>query len=310
MSHGLSGIRGLLCAALLSAAGCSEGALVTLGEQRESVETETVFGNIRKLWLADSDQRDENPTLTDDMLEIFFERDDGANGIWHARRESINVDFPDPQPLASWGADGSYSSPAISFDGKTLWVAWKADDAENDATTDIHFATRIDGDVMFTEPQEAVGEGNWNTEWDERPRPLGDQGRVMPFSRRVDTDDAGQIWQTWFARRNQAGSFEAPQILEGVEAEDVGIVDGFLSQDGLIFMYKREAGGADLYWTQRWSTDEPFPRGTEVIGVNTDKDERDPWLSSDRRTLYFASNREDNKFHIYQAELVTRPVSD
>lgn len=311
----LGKLERLSCAALLATAACSDGALVTLGEQREPVETETVFGNIRQVSFADPGIRDENPTLTDTMLEIFFEspdREEGADGhhIWYASRESSVAEFGEPRPLESFGGEGSYSSPAITLDGQTLWLAWKAEDSENDATTDLFWTARQAGDAVVFGNPEKVADELINTAEDERPRPLGDEGRVMPFSRRRVTSEGEEIWQTWFAELRADGQFEPPVLQDKLDSADVGIVDAFLSVDGLTLIFTRHAGGAgDLYWSTRRTTDDVFEGATEVPGVNTQDEERDPWLSPDGKTLFFVSNR-DGELNIYWATRITRPVSD
>src|SRR5690606_4095574 len=163
--------------------------------------------------------------------------------------------------------------------------------------------------VVFGNP-EKVADELINTAEDERPRPLGDEGRVMPFSRRRVTSEGEEIWQTWFAELRADGQFEPPVLQDKLDSADVGIVDAFLSVDGLTLIFTRHAGGAgDLYWSTRRTTDDVFEGATEVPGVNTQDEERDPWLSPDGKTLFFVSNR-DGELNSCGAARITRPVSD
>jgi Tol biopolymer transport system component len=71
-------------------------------------------------------------------------------------------------------------------------------------------------------------------------------------------------------------------------------VDGFLTEDGLTLFYSSAASvdAGDLFYAVRPSMDEPFGEPVPIADLNTGADERDPWLSPDGSTLYFATNRE------------------
>lgn len=311
---------GTLFGALVLGA-CGEGELLTLGTQAEPARPVGEFINVEKVGevSADGDADDENPTLTDDMLQIYFnsERDGGVDGseIWYAERSSLDEGFGEPRAIGGWSDDGEDSSPAVSGDGLTLWLAWTPESSEDDSeapTTDVRMVVR-----------ENTSEPDWqaptlvsglNSVGDDRPRPLGQGGLVMPLSRRVTSDDGADIWQTLLARREGSADFSEPVLLDQLADADVNVVDGFLSIDGLTLVFKYEApdadGNGDLYWCKRASVDEPFVGGTPLPGaVNTDSDERDPWLSPDGTLLYFASKRGGEALDIYRAELVT-PTSE
>lgn len=319
----MSRIHGTLKSALAAwwLIGCGDGALVTLGEHEAPVSRVSEFGLVTKVEVSAADVKDENPTLTGDMREIYFDSDraDGieSSTVWYARRDSIDAEFSAPVPLGGWSDNGIDKGPAISEDGLTLWLAWipdSTDEDTSDATTDIRSVTRISRET--TDWGNAMPSDTLNTQYDERPRPLGLNGQVMPFSRREDADGGGMIWRTYLARRNGDGTFAEPEMVDQVAADDVSIVDGFLSQNGLTLIFKYQAPGVDgeLYWSKRRNVDEPFVGATPVPGegINTaGNDERDPWLSPDEKVLYFSSNRGDeNIMNIYRAEWIPREESD
>ena len=292
---------------------CSEGDLLTLGEQTEAPVVSSEFSNVVRVdEVSLDDADDENPTLTDDMLEIYFnsDRDGGADGsdIWVAERASLDEPFGELRPIGGWSDDGSDTSPAVSGDGLTLWLAWEPEEPEDDSeetTTDVRRVVRAD--LSTDDWQGPTAVDGLNTANDERPRPLGQGGLVMPLSRRVATDD-GETWQTLLAPREGDAEFGTPVLQTELADPDVNVVDGFLSFDGLTLVFKYEAPDEDgeLYWSKRASVDEPFVGATPVPGsdVNSDgSDERDPWLSPDGTVLYFASDRDDS-MDIYRAELV------
>src|SRR6476661_1028060 len=59
-----------------------------------------------------------NPTLTADLLDIFFTRSDpddsGSNRVWSATRESRAAAFGTPRMITEIIADGDEASSAIS----------------------------------------------------------------------------------------------------------------------------------------------------------------------------------------------------
>ncbi len=304
-------LAGVLAALVLGA--CGEGDLLTLGERTELPVAAGEFGNVVRVEeVSVGGEDDENPTLTDDMLQIYFnsERDGGADGsdVWFAERSSLDEDFGEPRPLGGWSDEGSDSSPAVSGDGLTLWLAHEVEsDGDSEATTDVRMVVR----ETTSEPdwQGPVSVQGLNTSADERPRPLGQGGVVMPLSRRVETDAGDTLWQTLLARRVGDAEFSEPVLLSELVEPDVSVVDGFLSFDGLtlVFKYQPPDEDGDLYWAKRSSVDAAFVGATAVPGadVNTDADERDPWLSPDGTVLYFASDREGDAMDVFRAELVS-----
>src|SRR5690606_39129681 len=236
-----------------------------------------------------------------DMRELYFNsgRDGGRerHDIWRATRASVDEPFDPPEALPDFNSEGRATSPAIALDGQTLWFAWTREpaDDEDEAATDIYFVTRRSSGADFSSPR--MAEGPINTAAQERPRPLGHDGKTMPFSRRDEED--GALWQTLLATQRADESFEDPILLEHLNEQQVGIVDAFLSQDGMTLIFKRQPaeGKGDLYWSQRRSLDEPFRNAVQVPGpeINLeDHEERDPWLSPDEQELYFVSDRDDS----------------
>jgi hypothetical protein len=84
------------------------------------------------------------------------------------------------------------------------------------------------------------------------------------------------------------------------------VVDGFLSEDGLLFLFTYDSRAddeeEDVYCAVRPDLESPFGPPIEVANLNSSASERDPWLSLDRKRLYFASDR-SGEFEIYVAAL-------
>lgn len=243
-----------------------------------------------------SDAKDDNPTLTSDMTEIYFssKREEGDTNLWWARRDNVDEPFSAPQLLAEWSSAGFDTSPAVDGDGLTFWFSSVRD--EDTETLDIWRVQRASRADDWGTP-ELVSE--LNSEADDIPRPCGQGGLVMPLASRR----AGEAYLTYFAHRDTVDApFQVAELVPGLAEDNMFAADAFLTNDGLTLLYARgiEDEESDLYVATRSTTDAPFTSGRPIETLNTDADERDPWLSPDGQTLYFASDRDGN-LAIYRA---------
>jgi hypothetical protein len=232
----------------------------------------------------------------------FTSRREGGPGnadVWFAERASPDDPFGEPLPVDAVSTPEFDSSPAISPDGLTLWTAIDVEGGLGGL--DIWVATRATRSDPWSELSNVA---ELNSPDDDLPRPIGDDGRVMPIQSRRD----GSIYQMYLAiRESPAGAFGTPLLLNSLLLEGQAMGDGFVTYDGLgvYFAYSVEGSG-DLYFASRPSRDDDFQSAVPILSLNTDADERDPWLSPDGQRLYFASDRDDGIRNIYEARLVSQ----
>src|ERR1044071_9321583 len=114
--------RALMALAVsMAAIACSNDAVVVLGHAEP---TPYRFGMPRVLKELSIEGRADNPSLTSDLLEIYFTA--GATlttplDVWTATRESRADAFGTPQPVTEVNTPGVETSPVVSGDGLTLW---------------------------------------------------------------------------------------------------------------------------------------------------------------------------------------------
>ena|SRR5690242_1296037 len=161
------------------------------------------------------------------------------------------------------------------------------------------------------------------------PRPPGMKGLVMPLGTERGPDG---IYRTYFASRASITSpFETPEPVPELEFEGATTMDTFLSDDGLTVFYASQpaaipneggvpasfdagVGGsavdaavpmnsADLYVGRREKVTDPFSGFTPITELNTIFDERDPWLSADKKQFFFSSDRGGN-LNIYTCDVI------
>ncbi len=278
---------------LLTVFACGADATLTLG-QGEAVP---IFGNggLRPKFVNSTDD-DENPTLTEDLLDIFFtsDRDDELGGadVYCATRSTRADPFGVPDLVEEVSSEDDETSAAISPDGLTLWVG--SNRAGGVGDTDIWQTTRPSKDAPWGTPVPVTA---LNSEDDDIPRPVGQGGLVMPMASRRGPGDQ---YQTYFATRPSPGaSFGAPEPLSYLWVEGSSMVDAFLTDDGLMLFFNLDPGDGEgeLYMTSRPSTDDLFGEPVPLVAVNSSDDDRDPWLSVDGKRFFFASDRRDGFRH-------------
>lgn len=289
-------------AALLVAAGCDGGRLVTLGMKPAGALR---FGTPRLLPELASDGDNTNPALTGDLLEIYFTRARGAESdIWRAVRSSPSDPFGTPEPVSAVNTFQHEASAAISADGLTLWHGSAR--GTFGAILDIWVSRRPTRSEAWSAPSR---EPALNSAASDVPRPPGMHGAVMPLG-----SDRGEpsVHRTYFAVRATPDSeFATPLPVAGLTFDHRSVMDAFLSDDGLALLYASgpgepgvgvgaTAGPADLFVARRQTVDQPFTPLGPLQDLNTAQNERDPWLSPDGLRLYFSSDRQ-GRMAIYEA---------
>lgn len=289
-------MKGALIGSVVLASGCG-GERVLLGKAQPS---ETRWSVPRLVTELASDAVDDNPTLTGDMLEIYFtsrrEGGAGSTDIWVARRQHVSEPFGAPEPVVELNTSKFESSPAVSADGLTLWFG--SERAGGLGDVDIWRSQRSSRDEPWSPPEHVAELSSSSADI---PRPLGDGERVMPLGSR--RNEEGIYW-TYFARRSSVDeAFGEPELVAELASPDASIVDAFLSADGLTLWFNRTPldGKGDLYVATRPDRESPFGPPELVAELSTEDEERDPWVSPDGRTLYFASDR-DGDLQIYVVE--------
>jgi hypothetical protein len=287
-----------ICGAI--GAGCG-GTVVDLGDPRPPPYR---FGAPRLLAELDATYANQNPTLTADLLDLFFTSNRGETGgdVWTAHRASPRGAFDPPAMVADVSSAEYEISPAISLDGLSLYFG--SERAGGAGALDIWSATRADR----TSPWSAIENlAAVNSAANDIPRPPGQLGLVMPMASERDNPSGG--YQTYLAVRPGVDRpFGAPAIVSELAAADTSIADAFLTNDGLTLLYAFAPPGRepDLFVAWRASTADRFSLATPLTDLNTAADERDPWLSPDGTSFYFSSNR-SGVLQIYEAPASRQP---
>jgi WD40-like Beta Propeller Repeat len=313
-------------ALVLSVGGC-RGEIVTIGEKPAPTYH---FTNCDLIVELATYARTNNPTLTEDLLEIFFTstRDQGNFDIWTASRATRHDRFAPPQKVRAVSSGRFDTGSAVSPDGLTLWLGSDRRSMGSSSTggLDIWVSTRATRTADWSEP---VLVPSLNSQSFDIPRPPGLHGLVMPLG---SERGPGSVYRTFFASRaSRTAPFETPQTVPELMFENATTMDAFLSQDGLTLFYASgpitmaneggaplglDAGAegsmadvttpvltADLFVARREKVTDPFSGFTQITDLNTLFDERDPWLSEDKTRFFFSSDRGGN-LNIYTCDVI------
>jgi hypothetical protein len=277
------------------ATGCG-GTMVDLGIPHPAPYQ---FKTPRELSELDTTYANSNPTLTADLLEIFFStnRSDMQGDVWTARRASPKDPFDPPALVAEVSSPSYETSPAVSLDGLSIYVGSDRDGGLGDI--DIWGATRPDRTTAWSAVTDLAA---MNSTVKDVPRPPGQHGLVMPMS--SERDSVGSYRTFLAARPSVDQPFATPTVMVGLTGASTTLDDAFLTDDGLTLFYaSAPVGGTtrDLFVAWRASTADPFSLPTPLRDLNSPADERDPWLSPDGTTFFFSSDRDNGVLQIFEA---------
>lgn len=290
-----SKLRQLALILPLSAAACVDSRVLVLGQRTQDAWR---FGEPRLLTELASPAKTDNPSLSTDLLEMYFTSErTGSADIYVAERSSAQASFATPVRVEALSTAGFETSPALSADGLSLY--WSSDREGGVGDYDIWRSTRPSRGAPWSTPE---NQRALNSSGKDLPRLPGLHGSVMPIS----SDRAEpSYYAVMFAQlSDDTRSFVSPAAVPELRFEHKSTVDGFLTDDGLTLFYVTgpAIGSADMFVASRRNTDEVFEHFTPLDELNTSSDERDPWLSADGSRFFFSSNR-SGRYAIYEAEV-------
>lgn len=225
---------------------------------------------------------EDDPSLTDDLLELYFDSSQSAGAtagegdVWVAKRTTTVSSFDTPVLVAELSSVYDDTSPEISRDGLSMYFASTRPPSVD---RDIYFTSRPNRATPWAEPVRV----------DELASP-GSEHSAMETADRL-TLFFVRDENVWTASRDSAA---APWTnIREVAELNTPMTEGELWIDTtattIYFTSNRETGAdTDLWFTTRASTTARFDLPVRVPAVNSNRRDVDPWLSSDQRVLVFA----------------------
>lgn len=246
----------------------------------ESLDLAASFGAPELVAELQDAAPDDDPSLTGDMLEIYWNSSRTVERqIWRATRTSIDDPFTNLEPVDELNTAGNQSNPEVSGDGLLMHLT---------VVDDIYVTTRPDRSSPWATP-------------------------VLLPELQSETLDAGG---TLTDDRLRLFFFRPPQMLEATRASEaepwspsaimVGrvnpVIEPFVDGSGLVVYYAERTVGSifDLRVSKRANRDALFGASVRLGGLSTEEDETDPWVSPDGRVIYFSRGESDDG-DIYRA---------
>ena len=231
--------------------------------------------------LSDPAADDDDPTLTADLLEIYFNSPRaGGQGldIWHAIRASPTDQFGTPFPVTQLNSPSTEDTPGIAADGLTIWFA-----SDRNGNKDIYVSTRPDRGSGWSIPVVVTALSSANA--DSCPEPSPTQLRMI-----VCQGAAGDRTLYESTRAATGAPWTLPVALASLnEATDQ--TSGFLHSPFEIWFSSVKDGPQSIYTAVRADVSSPFDAPMLVPVINDGSTNDDPWLSPDGRLIVFSSAR-------------------
>lgn len=243
--------------------------------------------------LSDPDANDDDPTVTGDLLELFFNSNRSGNSeLWVSVRESVDQPWGDPQPVEGAGINttSNETAPEVSTDGLTLYFS--SNRTGGLGSQDIFVTTRDNRDAAWKQPMR-VPEIN-STVADYSPVE-DDAGLAIYFY----SSRAGGDQDLFVATRaSRDDLWREPMEVTELNSAD-NDADPFVSGDGLTLYFGSGAPNLlDVYVARRLDRDGSFEPADEIDELNSDANETDAWVSPAGRYLVLTSNRSgDNEIY-------------
>lgn len=247
------------------------------------------FTNITKLTpISDPTYDEDDPTLTGDLLEIYFDSDQPAAGaamgdIWVAKRASTADPFGTPTLVTELASLSDDTTPEVSTDGLTMYFA---SDRLTAGDRDIYVTTRPDRTSAWSTPQRVAELSSIDDDDSAEPMP---DGLHLVMSR-----GPGMILDLCVATRaSKTVPWNPPVTLPGISDPAYDESQQWSSPDLTVIYFVTDrppSTSQDIWLAKRPDTQSAFTIA-RVTELSTGTQDVDPWLTPDLHTIYFASTR-------------------
>ena len=246
------------------------------------------FGTARLIdELSDSAAADDDPSITGDLRELYFKSDRGGMNdfdIWVARRDTADDPWGEAIEVVELSSPDFEATPEVSLDGLTITLS--SDRAGGGGGgIDIWVSTREAREDPWDPP---VPLAALNSAADEYAAVSDQGGGVVIFNRAVP-DQSFDLLQS--VREDDL--FSLPVALVNLSSV-VYEADSHLDAAGLELYFAGEladATGRDIYLARRGDPSDDFDLPERVVELATPSADEDPWVSPDRRIIFFSSDR-------------------
>jgi len=245
------------------------------------------WGNPVRLFPT-STTADDDPSFTDDLLELYFNRN---NNIYVAKRATTADAWGTPAlVLELSGGGGAETTPAISGNGLSIYFA--SNRGGGTGGFDVMMSTRATRQALWSPPTFVTELESANA--DTGARPTADDAELVMDSNRVGGNDdlylcvrQGLVWS-------------APAVATVLSSPSLELSAMMPGNALSIYFESDRDGSRDLFTSTRPDRASSFVAPTKITELSTALfQEEDPWVSADGRTMMYVTNK-DGPQQIYQ----------
>lgn len=262
-----------------------DAAAVTLGP----------FGEAAPVAVLNTGSNDDDPSLTGDLLEIYFDsgRAGGAGGgdIWMSSRASVDATWETPSNVAEVNSAGDDATPFVTLDGLHLYLVSNRGDTAG--AKDVYMSERATRTSPWSTPAriaEIATAGD-----DAGPAITGDHLSIYWAS------DAAGLDDLYASHRELPTDPWGPPFLISELSTSSSDGEPWANENGTVIVFASDrpggSGASDLYRAVRPPGADVFLPPEPIAELNTGANETDPWLSPDERVIFFSRDGD-----IYTAE--------
>lgn len=276
--------------------GCSfeHGAAVSRTDAPIQVTADAVIdGVVATTWSTpvemnlSSGDGDDDPSLTDDMLEIYWgsKRDGGLGGedIWMAKRNAVTDAWGTPMPVNALSSNVSDTTSKVSRDGLAIFFSSNRFSLND---WDLFVSTRQNRNAAWGIPVLITEISTTGGDYSAHPRT--DLKHLVWCAGPAVADEALYVSD----RTMTTSTWSNPQRITELDEPGVSECDPMQPNVRSIYYSSSRDGKYDIYRASRTNAGIPYGDRTAVETVNLgDAHDRDPWVSPDERVLVFSSDR-------------------
>jgi hypothetical protein len=239
---------------------------------------------------------DDDPTITADRLELFFNSDrapgPGGGDIFVTTRASVSAPWGTPTVVPELSSTSGETTPKISSDGLTIYFA----SDRLGAGYDLFVSTRASRTSAWSTPSAVV---ELNTAF----RETGASMSPTELSLVLTSDRDGNTDSYLATRTSPTAAWSTPVAI--AEANSPGYeADPCLTHQDRVLVFESDRPGSDglgdLYIATRASSAVPFDPPVPLTELNSPTYEEDAFISDDLHYVLFSSYRSGN-WEIYEA---------
>lgn len=234
----------------------------------------------------DSGTGDDDPSLTADLLEIYFgSKVLGAadEDVYYAKRASVDAPWSAPMLVPNVNGATADTTGRVSASGLELYFS----SSRQNSDYAVYRAVRAARSEDFGAPKIVEFSDNNIDEWGAYPR--ADLLRLVLCRGANVAAEAIYVSE----RANLDAAWGAPAKLAELDEPNISECDPVEPHPLAIYFASNRTGDYDTYVARRASQTDPYGPPEPAEGINVvGASDRDAWVSADERTMVFASNRD------------------